>query len=306
MSRRSANARHARSASESPCRLVIGRSRATATQSAAVSGSIDKARRDPSARRSSAAAASGSFPASASLDRTSAQLTTLTAAPSPIASMTTDAPSSAWRTAIKAEACQGPTPDCFQPLRRRRTADSPLSAAASARRSAINSSTKLRSGATSAKSPRIRSAAARRRSTSDLVSLVTWAMPGWYRPTKTQPSSLRNSRRTGTQEAWLAGARASLSANNVPIHAAYHAPTAHPPQTASGPSGHRRSWDSRYLRLGIRCWKPHSRHGGNGATCLSSRRASTVATSRSTGPLEQSRPSVRSLFQAASSLGRRR
>jgi hypothetical protein len=83
---------------------VTGRSRATATQSAAVSGSIDKARRDPSARRSSAAATPGSFPASASLDRTSAQLTTLTAAPSPIASMTTDAPSSAWRTAIRAEA----------------------------------------------------------------------------------------------------------------------------------------------------------------------------------------------------------
>jgi hypothetical protein len=81
-----------------------GRSRATATQSAAVSGSIDTARRDPSARRSSAAATSGSFPASASLDRTSAQLTTLKAAPFPIASMTTEAPSSAWRTAIRAEA----------------------------------------------------------------------------------------------------------------------------------------------------------------------------------------------------------
>lgn len=102
--RRSANARHARSANESPWRLVSGRSRATATQSAAVNGSIDRARRDPSARRSSAAATSGFFPASASLDRTSAQLTTLTAAPSPIASMTTDAPSSAWRTAINAEA----------------------------------------------------------------------------------------------------------------------------------------------------------------------------------------------------------
>jgi hypothetical protein len=73
--RRSAKAMHARSASESPCGLVIGRSRATATQSAAVSGSIVKARRDPSARRNAAAAASGSFPASASLDRTSAQLT---------------------------------------------------------------------------------------------------------------------------------------------------------------------------------------------------------------------------------------
>ena len=102
--RRSASARHARSASESPCGLVNGRSRATATQSAAVIGSIVKARRDPSARRNSAAAASGSLPASASLDRTSAQLTTLTAAPSPIASMTTDAPSSAWSTAISAEA----------------------------------------------------------------------------------------------------------------------------------------------------------------------------------------------------------
>lgn len=79
-------------------------SRATSTQSAAVSGSIDSARRAPSARRSSVAAASGSFPASASLDRTSAQLTTLTAAPSPIASTTIDAPSSAWRTAIRAEA----------------------------------------------------------------------------------------------------------------------------------------------------------------------------------------------------------
>lgn len=103
-SRRSANARHARSANESPWHLVTGRSRATATQSAAVSGSIDKARRDPSARRSSAEATSGSFPASASLDRTSAQLMTLTAAPSPIASITTEAPSSAWRTAINAEA----------------------------------------------------------------------------------------------------------------------------------------------------------------------------------------------------------
>lgn len=73
-------------------------------QSAAVNGSIDNARREPSARRSSAAATSGSFPASASLDRTSAQLTTLIAAPSPIASMTTEAPSSPWRTAISAEA----------------------------------------------------------------------------------------------------------------------------------------------------------------------------------------------------------
>src|SRR2546430_602616 len=47
----------------------------------------------------------GSFPASAGLDRTSAQLTTLTVPPPlPIASMTTDAPSSAWRIAINAQA----------------------------------------------------------------------------------------------------------------------------------------------------------------------------------------------------------
>lgn len=50
-------------------------------QSAAVSGSTVSARREPSARRSSVAAVAGSIPRSATLDKTSAQFTMLTAEP---------------------------------------------------------------------------------------------------------------------------------------------------------------------------------------------------------------------------------
>ena len=102
--RRAASARHARSASESPCALVIGRSRATSMQSAAVRGSIDSARLDPSALRSRAALSSGSLPSIASVESTSAQLTTLIAAPCAIASTTAGAPSSWRRTASSADA----------------------------------------------------------------------------------------------------------------------------------------------------------------------------------------------------------
>jgi hypothetical protein len=52
----------------------------------------------------------------------------------------------------------------------------------SARRSAINSSERLRPGARSANRPRISSAACRRRSTSERAGLVARALPSRYRP----------------------------------------------------------------------------------------------------------------------------
>jgi len=94
---RAASTRHARSASESPCVLVLGRSLAISTQSASVIGS-----RMTASRRSSASW-SGSSPAIADLESTSAQFATLMAAPSSIALRTGIAPFSSFRCAISAE-----------------------------------------------------------------------------------------------------------------------------------------------------------------------------------------------------------
>ncbi len=67
------------------------------------------------------------------------------------------------------------------PRRRASSAASRSSARASARRSAISSSEILRPAVRSANRPRIRSAACRRRSTSERACLVAWAMlPSWY------------------------------------------------------------------------------------------------------------------------------
>jgi hypothetical protein len=73
----------------------------------------------------------------------------------------------------------------LQRLPRRRRASSAasrVSASASARRSAINSSERFRPGAKRANMPRIRSAASRRRTTSDRVDLVACAIHSSYRP----------------------------------------------------------------------------------------------------------------------------
>jgi hypothetical protein len=94
---RAASARHARSASESPCVLVLGRSLAISTQSASVIGS-----RITASRRSSASWP-GSSPAIADLESTSAQFATLMAAPSSMALRTSIAPFSSFRCAITAE-----------------------------------------------------------------------------------------------------------------------------------------------------------------------------------------------------------
>lgn len=98
---RAASTRHARSASESPCVLVLGRSLAISTQSASVIGS-----RMTASRRSSASW-SGSSPAIADLESTSggrgSNHATLMAAPSSIALRTGIAPFSSFRCAISAE-----------------------------------------------------------------------------------------------------------------------------------------------------------------------------------------------------------
>lgn len=100
---RSARTRQARSASDRPWGLVMGRSLAISMQSAAVNASIQITTSPPVTRRR-LATSRGSPPSAATFDKTSAQFTTLIVAPSAIASTTVEEPSSSCSSAITAEA----------------------------------------------------------------------------------------------------------------------------------------------------------------------------------------------------------